>query len=142
MRSWVYYIELSAYYQKGKRESISAVYVVALPKDKPLSPVDMECYASEYAPARLAIEYGMAYAVGFDEQIENLQKYDLMGYREDLELYVFKEGLSFKEGLERVYRLLYENLKKEELVAVEPVVDVGSPPKELMLECLKSAIST
>ena len=141
MRSWVYYIEISAYYQKGSRERVSAVYVVALPEDKPLNPVDMECYASEYAPARLAIEHGMAYAIGFDEEIKNPQDYDLMGYREDMELYVFKEGLSFKEGLERVYRLLYESIEKEDLVAIEPVVDVGSPPRELMLECLKRAIS-
>ncbi|QID33302.1 hypothetical protein [Pampinifervens florentissimum] len=142
MRSWVYYIEISAYYQKGSRERASAVYVVALPEDKPLNPVDMECYASEYAPVRLAIEHGMAYAIGFDEEIKNPQDYDLMGYREDMELYVFKEGLSFKEGLERVYRLLYESIEKEDLVAIEPVVDVGSPPKELMFECLKRAIST
>ncbi|MEJ7620670.1 MAG: hypothetical protein WKI46_07650 [Aquificaceae bacterium] len=141
MRSWVYYIEISAYYQKGSRERASAVYVVALPEDKPLNPVDMECYASEYAPAKLAIEHGMAYAIGFDEEIKNPQDYDLMGYREDMELYVFKEGLSFKEGLERVYRLLYESIEKEDLVAIEPVVDVGSPPRELMLECLKRAIS-
>ncbi|RME12607.1 MAG: hypothetical protein D6804_01400, partial [Aquificota bacterium] len=94
MRSWVYYIELTGYYREGSRESVSAVYVVALPEDKPLNPVDMECYASEYAPAKLAIEHGMAYAVGFDERIENLQTYDLMGYREDMELYIFREGLS------------------------------------------------
>ncbi|MEJ5339651.1 MAG: hypothetical protein ACK42C_02995 [Aquificaceae bacterium] len=141
MRSWVYYIELTGYYREGSRESVSAVYVVALPEDKPLNPVDMECYASEYAPAKLAIEHGMAYAVGFDERIENLQTYDLMGYREDMELYIFREGLSFQEGLERVYRLLYENLKKDGLVGVEPIVDVGSPPRELMVECLKRAIS-
>lgn len=142
MRSWVYYIELSGYYQNGSRENISAVYVVALPEDKPLNPVDMECYASEYAPAKLAIEYGMAYAIGIDDKIENPQNYDLMGYREDMELYIFKEGLSFKEGLERVYRLLYENLRKDELVAVEPVIDVGSPPRELMVECLRKVLST
>ncbi len=142
MRSWVYYIELLGYYEKGSKNHVSAVYVVALPEDKPLNPVDMECYASEYAPAKLAIEYGMAYAIGFDEEIKNPQDYDLIGYREDLELYIFKEGLSFQEGLERVYRLLYENLKREDLVAVEPVIDVGSPPKELMFECLKKAIST
>ncbi len=142
MRSWVYYIELLGYYEKGSKDRVSAVYVVALPEDKPLNPVDMECYASEYAPAKLAIEHGMAYAIGFDEEITNPQDYDLMGYREDMELYVFKEGLSFKEGLERVYRLLYESIEKEDLVAIEPVVDVGSPPRELMLECLKRAIST
>ncbi len=141
MRSWVYYIELLGYYEKGSKDRVSAVYVVALPEDKPLNPVDMECYASEYAPVKLAIEHGMAYAIGFDEEIKNPQDYDLMGYREDMELYVFKEGLSFKEGLERVYRLLYESIEKEDLVAIEPVVDVGSPPRELMLECLKRAIS-
>ncbi len=137
MRSWVYYIELLGYYQDGKKEKVSAVYVVALPEDKPLNPVEMECYASEYAPAKLAIEYGMAYAIGFDEKIENLQNYHLMGYREDMELYIFKEGLGFKEGLEKVFKLLYDNLKKQDLVAVEPALDVGSPPKELMTECLK-----
>lgn len=79
MRSWVYYIEILGYYEGGKEESLSAVYVVALPEDKPLNPVDMECYASEYAPTGLAIEHGMAYAVGLDEKIENLQTYDLMG---------------------------------------------------------------
>ncbi len=141
MRSWVYYIELLGYYEKGSKDRVSAVYVVALPEDKPLSTVDMECYASEYAPAKLAIEHGMAYAIGFDEEIKDPQDYDLMGYREDLELYIFREGLGFQEGLERVYKLLYENLRKDKLMAVEPVVDVGSPPKELMFECLKRVIS-
>ncbi|MFN3471187.1 MAG: hypothetical protein ACK4ZR_01085 [Aquificaceae bacterium] len=130
-----------AHYKKGMQEKKSAVYVVALPSDKELSPVDMECYASEYAPFKLALNHGKAYAIGVDEAIEKPENYKLSGYREDLELYIFKEGLSFREGLVEVYKLLYDSLNKEDLLAVEPVVDVGSPPKELMLECLKEVIS-
>lgn len=141
MRSWVYYIELLAHYEGGRQERKSAVYVVALPSEEKLSPVEMECYASEYAPFKLTLNYGKAYAVGIDEPIEKPEDYNLAGYRQDLELYIFKEGFSFQEGLMEVYRLLYESLNKEGLVAVEPIVDVGSPPKELMLECLKKVIS-
>jgi hypothetical protein len=142
MRSWVYYIEILAHHEGGKQERRSAVYVVALPSNENLSPVDMECYASEYAPFKLALNHGKAYAIGVDEAIEKPENYNLSGYREDLELYVFKEGLSFREGLVEVYKLLYDSLSKEGLIAVEPVVDVGSPPKDLMLECLKEVIST
>lgn len=137
MRSWVYYIEILGHYEDGKQERLSAVYVVALPEEEPLLPVDMECYASEYAPANLAISHGKAYAVGLDEPLENLQEHKLTGYREDIELYIFREGLSFEEGLEEVYRILYKRLNKDKLLAIEPVIDVGSPPAELMRECLR-----
>ncbi|MCS7263130.1 MAG: hypothetical protein N3C13_05355 [Aquificaceae bacterium] len=140
MRSWVYYIELVGHYEGGRKEKASAVYVVALPEEEPLPAVDMECYASEYVPAKLAITHGKAYALGVEEPIEDPQRYRLKGYREDLELYVFQEGLSFQEGLEQVYRLLYESLNGETLLALEPVVDVGSPPRELMMECLKKVL--
>ncbi|MCS6876047.1 MAG: hypothetical protein NZM36_04220 [Aquificaceae bacterium] len=142
MRSWVYYIELIGHYEGGRSERSSAVYVVAIPEDEPLASVDMECFASEYAPLKLAINHGKAYAIGVDEAIDNLENYSLKGYREDLELYVFTEGLSFTEGLKQVYRLLYINLKKEGLISVEPVVDVGSPPTELMMECLREVVSS
>ncbi|MCS7171427.1 MAG: hypothetical protein NZ851_03825 [Aquificaceae bacterium] len=141
MRSWVYYIELLGRYKDGKQEKVSAVYVVAIPEIEPLAPVEMECYASEYAPAKLAINYGRAYALGVDEPIKNPQDYRLVGYREDLELYIFEQGISFEEGLEEAYRLLYNNLKGDDLVAVMPIVDVGSPPEEIMLDCLKKVLS-
>ncbi|MCS6998230.1 MAG: hypothetical protein N3C57_06400 [Aquificaceae bacterium] len=141
MRSWVYYIELLGHYEGGRQERTSAVYVVALPENEPLTPVDMECYASEYAPASLAISQGRAYAMGVDEPIENPQEHGLRGYREDLELYIFGEGVDFEKGLEEVYRVLYKHLNKEGLLAVEPVVDVGCPPRELMIKCLKRAVS-
>lgn len=138
----MYYIEILAHYEDGRQERRSAVYVVALPSEERLSPVDMECYASEYAPFKLVLTYGKAYAVGVDEPIERPEDYNLAGFREDLELYIFKEGYSFQEGLEQVYRLLYESLDKKGLLAVEPIIDVGSPPKELMWECLKKVVST
>ena len=63
-----------------------------------------------------------------------------MGYREDMDLYIFKEGVSFKEGLTKVFLLILDTLKsKGEYERIEPVVDVGTPPLELMLECLKLA---
>lgn len=142
MRSWTYYIEIVAQYMDGREENRSAVYVVALPLEENLNPVDMECYASEYAPFNLAINYGKAYAVGIDFPLESLEDYQLKGYREDLELYVFKEGLSFEEGLEEVYKILYASLEKEGLMGIMPILDVGSPPEEVMIKCLKRAVST
>lgn len=141
MRSWVYYVEIAAYYEDGREKKASAVYVVALPLEESLSPVDMECYASEYASFSLALTHGKAYAIGVDYALENFEEYKLMGYREDLDLYLFKEGISFEEGLEEVYRILCKDLEKDGLAAVIPVVDVGSPPEEVMLRCLKRALS-
>ncbi|MFN3598349.1 MAG: hypothetical protein ACK4VK_01230 [Aquificaceae bacterium] len=140
MRSWVYYVELLGHYEDGSFEKKSAVYVVAFPLEG-LSPVDMECYAMEYAPANLAINHGKAYAVGVDEDIKNPESYSLAGYREDLELYVFNEGLSFEEGLEEVFKILLDNFNKERLKGFVPLVDVGSPPEEIMVKCLKKVLS-
>jgi hypothetical protein len=140
MRSWVYYIELLAHKEGGRTQSLSAVYVVALPEEEELSKVSLECYATEYAPIQLALNHGKAYAVGVDWEPKDLKSYRLKGFREDLELYVFEEGLSFKEGLVEVYRLLLSELG-DKTIAVEPLIDVGSPPKELLFECLKKALS-
>ncbi|MFN3947875.1 MAG: hypothetical protein ACK4LA_07300 [Aquificaceae bacterium] len=140
MKSWVYYVELLGHYEDGSVEKRSAVYVVALPLEG-LNPVDMECYAKEYAPANLAIDHGKAYAVGVDEEIKDLERYSLIGYREDLELYLFKEGLGFEKGLEEVFKILLEGFDKKRLKGLVPLVDVGSPPESLMVKCLKRILS-
>ncbi|MFN7065818.1 MAG: hypothetical protein ACK4OF_06700 [Aquificaceae bacterium] len=140
MRSWVYYVELLGHYKDGRVERRPAVYVVALPSEG-LNPVDMECYASEYAPFNLAINYGKAYALGVDETIEDPKRYNLVNYRDDLELYIFKEGLGFEEGLQEVLRVLLDSFDKEKLTALVPLVDVGSPPEEILLNCLERVIS-
>jgi hypothetical protein len=83
-----------------------------------------------------------AYALGTDAQIQDLQSYHLQGYREDMDLYIFKEGVSFMEGLTKAYELILNLLKnKGKVVKIEPVVDVGTPPMEVMMECLRSALA-
>jgi hypothetical protein len=139
MRSWVYYIQLRAHYQDGTSKEEGALYVVAVPNDEKFKDVDMECYAKEYLPQEIAIKSAHAYAVGTDIPIDDKALY----YREDLDLYVFDEDISFEEGLIKVYKILLEHLKKlGELKMVEPVVDVGTPSVDVMYSCLKKALST
>ena len=140
MRSWSYLIQVRAYSKEGLTEEF-ALYVVSLPPDPELlKKVDLECYATSYLPIQTVIEVAHAYAIGTDEKIEDLDRYSLLGYREDMDLYIFKEGVSFKEGLTKVFLLILDTLKsKGEYERIEPVVDVGTPPLELMLECLKLA---
>jgi hypothetical protein len=59
-----------------------------------------------------------------------------------MDLYIFQEGVSFKEGLTKAYELILSLLKgRGEVVRVEPIVDVGTPPMEVMMECLRSALA-
>jgi len=139
MRSWVYYIQLRAYYQDGSIKEEGALYVFAVPLDEKLKEVGMECYAKEYIPQETVIKSAYAYAIGTDIPIEDKD----LHYREDLDLYIFNEGVSFEEGLTKVYKILLEHLKKfGELRMVEPVVDVGTPSANVMYSCLKRALST
>jgi len=119
------------------------LYVVSLPSDPALlKEVEMECYAVSYIPFQTVLKVAQAYALGTDAHIKDLQNYRLQGYREDMDLYIFQEGVGFKEGLTKAYELIISLLKgRGEVVRVEPVVDVGTPPKEVMMECLRSALA-
>jgi hypothetical protein len=124
-------------------EEEGVLYVVSLPSDPTLlKEVEMECYAVSYIPFQTVLRVAQAYALGTDAQIQDLQSYHLQGYREDMDLYIFQEGVGFKEGLTKAYELILSLLKRRgEVVKVEPVVDVGTPPKEVMMECLRSALA-
>lgn len=143
MRSWNYLIALEGITKDGKKLEESALYIVAIPAEDILKAVEMECYASNYLPADAVLKYGQAYAIGVDHDIKDLDRYDISHYREDLGLYVFKEGVNFTDGLTNVFRLLLDMMKARESVdMVRPVVDVGSPPEEIMLMCLERSLST
>jgi hypothetical protein len=59
-----------------------------------------------------------------------------------MDLYIFQEGVGFKEGLTKAYELILNLLKERgKVVKIEPVVDVGAPPMEVMMECLSSALA-
>ncbi len=141
MRSWNYFIQIKAI-GRDREEEASALYIVALPPDENiLKNVEMECYAQEYVPGEIAIKYGRAYAIGTDLQISNPEEYGLIGYRGDMDLYIFKENMSFEEGLVNLYKILITDLSKRmQIEYIYPIVDVGSPPEEVMLDCLKKAI--
>jgi len=143
MRSWSYLIQVRAQFEDGRVEEEGVLYVVSLPSDPTLlKEVEMECYAVSYIPFQTVLKVAQAYALGTDAQIKDLQSYRLQGYREDMDLYIFQEGVGFKEGLTKAYELILSLLKgRGEVVRVEPVVDVGAPPKEVMMECLRSALA-
>jgi len=143
MRSWSYLIQVRAQFEDGRVEEEGVLYVVSLPSDPALlKEVEMECYAVSYIPFQTVLKVAQAYALGTDAQIQDLQSYRLQGYREDMDLYIFQEGVGFKEGLTKAYELILSLLKgRGEVVRVEPVVDVGAPPKEVMMECLRSALA-
>jgi hypothetical protein len=143
MRSWSYLIQVRAQFEDGRVEEEGVLYVVSLPSDPALlKEVEMECYAVSYIPFQTVLKVAQAYALGTDAQIQDLQSYRLQGYREDMDLYIFQEGVGFKEGLTKAYELILSLLKgRGEVVRVEPVVDVGTPPKEVMMECLRSALA-
>jgi len=143
MRSWSYLIQVRAQFEDGRVEEEGVLYVVSLPSDPTLlKEVEMECYAVSYIPFQTVLKVAQAYALGTDAQIKDLQRYHLQGYREDMDLYIFQEGVGFKEGLTKAYELILSLLKgRGEVVRVEPVVDVGTPPKEVMMECLRSALA-
>jgi hypothetical protein len=130
MRSWSYLIQVRAQFEDGRVEEEGVLYVVSLPSDP------------AYIPFQTVLKVAQAYALGTDAQIRDLQSYRLQGYREDMDLYIFQEGVGFKEGLTKAYELILSLLKgRGEVVRVEPVVDVGTPPKEVMMECLRSALA-
>jgi len=143
MRSWSYLIQVRAQFEDGRVGEEGVLYVVSLPSDPTLlKEVEMECYAVSYIPLQTVLKVAQAYALGTDAEIQDLQSYRLQGYREDMDLYIFQEGVGFKEGLTKAYELILSLLKgRGEVVRVEPVVDVGSPPAEVMLECLRSALA-
>jgi hypothetical protein len=143
MRSWSYLIQVRAQFEDGRVEEEGVLYVVSLPSDPALlKEVEMECYAVSYIPFQTVLKVAQAYALGTDAEIKDLQNYHLQGYREDMDLYIFQEGVGFKEGLTKAYELILSLLKgRGEVVRIEPVVDVGTPPKEVMMECLRSALA-
>jgi hypothetical protein len=143
MRSWSYLIQVRAQFEDGRVEEEGVLYVVSLPSDPTLlKEVEMECYAVSYIPFQTVLRVAQAYALGTDAEIQDLQSYHLQGYREDMDLYIFQEGVSFKEGLTKAYELILSLLKKKgKVVKIEPVVDVGTPPMEIMMECLRSALA-
>ncbi len=143
MRSWSYLIQVRAQFEDGRVEEEGVLYVVSLPSDPELlKAVEMECYAVSYIPFQTVLKVAQAYALGTDTKIEDLGNYYLQGYREDMDLYIFREGVGFKEGLTKAYELILRLLKKRgKIVKVEPVIDVGTPPAEVMIECLNSALA-
>jgi len=143
MRSWSYLIQVRAQFEDGRVEEEGVLYVVSLPSDPTLlKEVEMECYAVSYITFQTVLRVAQAYALGTDAKIQDLQSYRLQGYREDMDLYIFQEGVSFMEGLTKAYELILNLLKKRgKVVKIEPVVDVGTPPMEVMMECLKSALA-
>lgn len=142
MRSWTYYIQLIGRNIKGESVQESALYIVAIPLEEGiLKEVNINCYAKHYLPEDEAVGRGLAYAVGVDFEIRNLERYGLQFFREDEELYIFKRDISMKEGLTNVYRLLMDRLSERGYGAdFDICMDVGNPSEELMRECLLEAI--
>ncbi len=144
MRSWTYFIQLLGRNEKGESMQEGALYIVAVPTDKNLFQAQkLSCYSEHFLPEESAVDHGKAYAVGVDFEIENFEDYGLSFFREDEELYIFKEGIPMKEGLKNVYRLLMDRLRKEGYGKdFDTIVDMGNPSEDLMRECLLEAIKT
>jgi len=144
VRSWTYFIQLLGRNEKGESMQEGALYIVAVPTDRNLFQAQkLSCYSEHFLPEESAVDHGMAYAVGVDFEIENLEDYGLSFFREEEELYIFKEGIPMKEGLKNVYRLLMDRLRKEGYGKdFDTIVDMGNPSEELMRECLLEAIKT
>ncbi|RLJ71199.1 hypothetical protein BCF55_1498 [Hydrogenivirga caldilitoris] len=142
MRSWTYFIQLVGRNDKGEEMQEGALYIVAVPLDKNLFQAQkLSCFSEHYLPEESAINHGKAFAVGVEFEVKDPDSYGLSFYREDDELYIFKEGISMKEGLKRVYRLLMDRLKEQGYgVDYDTIVDMGNPSEELMRECLLEAI--
>lgn len=142
MRSWTYFIQLAGRNDEGEVAQEGALYIVAVPTDKNLFQAQrLSCYSEHYLPEESAVKYGKAFALGVEFDIKDLEAYGLSFYREDDELYIFKEGISMKEGLRNVYRLLMDRLRgmgygKD----FDTIVDMGNPSEDLMRECLLEAI--
>ncbi len=142
MRSWTYFIQLAGRNEKGEVMQEGALYIVAVPTDRNLFQAQkLSCYSEHYLPEESAVKYGKAFALGVEFEIKNPESYGLSFYREDDELYIFKEGIEMKEGLKNVYRLLMDRLREQGYGKdFDTIVDMGNPSEELMRECLLAAI--
>ena len=113
-KSWNQYVEMVAYDEEGNTKSATALYIVAVPNNEKLEKnVEFNCYRPTYMPQELVEKLGKAYGVSTEFDIEDTEKYNIKGYRPDMDIYVFNENLSFKEGLDQVYKLLEDVIKKE-----------------------------
>ena len=142
MRSWTYFIQLIGRNDKGEVMSEGALYIVAVPTDKNLFQAQkLSCYSEHYLPEESAVNHGKAFAVGVEFEVEKPEDYGISFYREEDELYIFKEGISMKEGLKNVYRLLMNRLKDMGYGKdFDTIIDMGNPSEDLMRECLLEAI--
>ncbi len=142
MRSWTYFIQLIGRNRKGESKQEGALYIVAVPPGENMfKEVTLSCYADHYLPEENAVNYGMAYALGIDFEIEDMERFGIGFYREEEGLYIFKEGISMKEGLKNVFKILMRKLKEDGYGAdFDIYVDVGNPSDDLMRECLLEAM--
>ncbi len=142
MKSWTYFIQLVGRNKEGDSEVEGALYIVAVPTDKNLTMAQkFSCFSESYLPEENAINHGKAFAVGVDFKVENPERYGLAFYREEDELYIFKEDISMKDGLKNVYSLLMEELRKRGYGDdFDTMVDMGNPSENFLRECLLEAI--
>lgn len=114
-----HYIELLAYDKNGNTKNISILYIVAVPENDAVErKIDFQCYRPTYMPKNIVEKIGKAYGIAVEFDIKNPEKYSMLGYRPGLDLYVFKEGMSFEEGLEKIKEIVSDYLKEENF---EPV---------------------
>ncbi len=142
MRSWTYFIQLVGRNEKGESMQEGALYIVAVPTDKNLFQAQkLSCFSEHYLPEESAINHGKAFAVGVEFEVKKPEDYGLSFFREEDELYIFREGIPMKEGLKSVYRLLMDRLRELGYGKdFDTVVDMGNPSEDLMRECLLEAI--
>ncbi|GAB6065006.1 hypothetical protein JCM9492_00980 [Aquifex pyrophilus] len=142
MKSWSYYIQLAGVNEKGEVLKEEALYVVATPQNEELfRDIKYNCFSEHYIPEENAIKHGQAYAVGVDFEIKNMKDYGLEFFSEDDELYIFREGISMKEGLKNVLKILMNRLREQGYGKdFEVIRDIGSPSEDFMRECLLEVI--
>ncbi|WP_461832409.1 hypothetical protein [Aquifex sp.] len=142
MKSWSYYIQLAGVNEKGEVMKEEALYVVATPNNEELyRDIKYNCFSEHYIPEENAIKHGQAYAVGVDFEIKNMKDYGLEFFSEDDELYIFREGISMKEGLKNVLKILMNRLREQGYGKdFEVIRDIGSPSEDFMRECLLEVI--
>jgi len=142
MRSWTYFIQLVGRNEKGEAMQEGALYIVAVPTDRNLFQAQkLSCFSEHYLPEESAINHGKAFAVGVEFEVKNPEEYGISFFREEDELYIFKEGINMKEGLKNVYRLLMDRLKEQGYGKdYDTLFDMGNPSENLMRECLLEAI--
>ncbi len=142
MKSWTYFIQLVGRNKNGDSQVEGALYVVAVPTERDLTMAQkFSCFSERYLPEENAVNYGKAFAVSVDFEIEQPERYDLAFHREEDDLYIFKENISMKEGLKRVYAILMDELKSRGYGDdFDTVMDMGNPSENFMRECLLEAI--